>query len=231
MEFTAQYAFPEKDFSRYTSEADRMLATGLAFVRAVPDTSTMEKPTFKEYAVGSTLHRGYYHPSPVYDLIVGNTKRGRLIRNPITTNTSHCYYYDDQRRLFRVDSLFQGRVAYTEYLYADEQTVYGITVDCNGRLAAVCREIYENGQIVALRLMRCVCMHGQYECFEYLEEHYCYDVEGLCACNYVVYRPRSEYGIYEVYEFLRENGRLVSYVNITKPDRHYLIPKRKQRKA
>ena len=231
MEFAARYAFPEKNLSEYTSEADRMLAIGLAFVRTMPETSPVEKTAYKEYAVGSTLHRGYYHPSPAYDIIIGNTKRGRLIRNPITANASQCYYYDDQHRLFRVDSLYQGCLAYTEYLCADEQTIYGVTVDRNSRLAAVCREIYKNGRIAALSLANYVCAHEHYSCFNYMEEHYRYDAQGLCASSFAQYRPGSNHAIYEIYQFHRENGKLVSFVNCAHPEQLYHIAKSKQRKA
>ena len=35
-----------------------------------------------EYARGGeTIHRGYYCPSPVYDIIVGGASRGRLLKD------------------------------------------------------------------------------------------------------------------------------------------------------
>jgi hypothetical protein len=204
---------------------------GLTYLEAMPEEPSLFTPSNQEFAVNSTLYRGYYHPSPVYDLIVGNTKRGRLVRNPVTAQLSHCYYYDDQRRLLRVDSYYQGRISHTEYLKREGQMVYGFTVDCSGRLAAVCRETYDNGRIASLSLMHCVCTHGQYRCFEYLEEHYRYDSEGLCTSNFVVYRPGSVHVIYEIYEFQRENGRFVSYVYCMHPDKGYRVAKSKQRKA
>ena len=36
-----------------------------------------------EYGRGGELfHRGYYFPSPFFDLVVGNANRGRLVKRP-----------------------------------------------------------------------------------------------------------------------------------------------------
>ena len=231
MEYGLLYTFPEKDPHRYTIESNLLLEMGLIFLKDSRESLRVTTASHKEYASNATIHRGYYHPSPVYDLIVGNSRRGRLIRNSAAINVSHCYYYDDQYRLIRVDSYYQGSVSHTEHLRQDDQMILGFSVDCNGCLSSVCREIYDNGRIVSLNLMHCVRTNGQYYCFEYIEESYCYDENGLCASNFVVYRPGSSYIIYETFEFQRENGRLVSYTNRAHPDRCYRISKSKQRKA
>jgi hypothetical protein len=231
MEHSLLDTFSEKNPARYTIESNLLLEMGLIFMENVPGMFSEANGTHKEYAVCSTLHRGYYYPSPVYDLIIGNAKRGRLVRNPTTNNVSHCYHYDGQHRLLRVDSYYQGSISHREYLRQIDQTIFGFTVDCNGDLSAVCREIYNHGRIASLSLMHCVRTQGQYYCFEYIEEHYLYDETGLSASNFVVYRPGSSYIIYEIYEFQRESGRLVSYTNRAHPDRCYRIAKSKQRKA
>ena len=231
MEYSLSCSFPEKNSHRYTNEANLLLETGLIFLGNMPKALPTITASYKEFAACSTLHRGYYHPSPVYDLIIGNAKRGRLVRNSAANNMSHCYYYDDEHRLFRVDSYYRGNVSHTEYLRQTNQTIFGFTVDCNGCLSAVCREIYDNGRIVSLSLMHCVRTNGQYYCFEYTEESYSYDENGLCASNFVVYRPGSPHIIYETFDFQREHGCLISYTNHMHPDRCYRIPKSKQRKA
>lgn len=57
-----------------------------------------------EYAKGGeTLHRGYYCPSPVYDLIVGNANRGRLLKRRPVVNYDYIYYLNEARQIIMVD--------------------------------------------------------------------------------------------------------------------------------
>ena len=52
---------------------------------------------------GEAIHRGYYCPSPVLNLIVGNLKRGKLFkRTPEFGRYSYEYGYDSNYRLVRV---------------------------------------------------------------------------------------------------------------------------------
>ena len=56
-----------------------------------------------EYSVGeSALHRAYYCPSLILDIIHGNTKRGRATKKkPI--GTDYVYGFDCENRLITVD--------------------------------------------------------------------------------------------------------------------------------
>lgn len=59
---------------------------------------------YTEYAKGGeTLHRGYYCPSPVYDLIVGNANRGRLLKRRPVVNYDYIYYLNKARQIIMVD--------------------------------------------------------------------------------------------------------------------------------
>jgi ferredoxin-thioredoxin reductase catalytic subunit len=67
-------------------------------------TSTEKEVARFEYSKGGeTIHRGYHCPSLVLDLIVGNAKRGRLLkRKPEFGKYSYEYGFDIENRLIRV---------------------------------------------------------------------------------------------------------------------------------
>ena len=58
-----------------------------------------------QYAVGGELlHRGYYCPSPVKDIVMGNCNRGKMIKHPIKFEQKMMYEYgfcDDQLLLIK----------------------------------------------------------------------------------------------------------------------------------
>jgi hypothetical protein len=55
------------------------------------------------YGKGGSMSRGYLNPSPVYELIVGNVKRGRLLRHsPKNLAGSYEYYFNQDNRLVYV---------------------------------------------------------------------------------------------------------------------------------
>ena len=59
---------------------------------------------YTEYAKGGkTFHRGYYCPSPVQDLIVGNANRGRLLKRRPAVNYDYIYYLNEARQIIMVD--------------------------------------------------------------------------------------------------------------------------------
>ena len=166
----------------------------------------------EEYCKGSTLHRVYYHPSPIYDLIVGNAKRGRLCAKATSpTQISHRFIFDCANRLVRVENFNRGQISYIEFLQHSDGKVMGLTLDCNGFLAAVSEEVYSNYQIASFSIANCFYDGDKYVCFNYHAEYYRYDAMGLLWCNFVNLSPQSGYLINKNYTFERENGLLVAY--------------------
>lgn len=59
---------------------------------------------YMEYSKGGeSFHRGYYYPSPVFDLIVGNANRGRLLKRRPAVNYDYIYYLNKARQIIMVD--------------------------------------------------------------------------------------------------------------------------------
>ena len=216
-----------------TERANQDIVWGTCNIQRLMEQSEKTEIVREAYCCGATLHRGYYHPSPVYDLIVGNTKRGRLSAKS-TRPYSHRYCFDRNDKLVRIEYLHDGRVSHIEYLDYCEQFVRGITVDCNGFLSAVTEEQYSHNRIVSFSISQCYHVNGAYTCFDYHKEEYCYDEYGLSKCQFVNLTPGSGYMVDEVYSFDRENGFLVSFspdTADTNADQRVTYTIRKRRKA
>ena len=185
------------------------------------------------HCCGSTLHRGYHHPSPVYDLIVGNTKRGKL-NTKSNHQLTHRYYYNSEDKLVRIEYLHADRVSYIEYLNYCGQSIKGITVDCNGFLSAVTEERYSDNRINFFSITRCYHVGDDDKCFDYHEEEYYYDYLGLCECHFVNFTPQNGHLVDRTYTFDRDSGFLVAFspdATDINADRRVRYTIRKKRKA
>lgn len=106
------------------------------------------------YASGSKgLHRGYYCPSPILDLVVGGCKRGRIIKKP--TKVSHEYYqycFNSSKQLIYINQFIEptNNSPYsTEFIIRQNNIEYGITYH-NGHkdISYLSRCEYENNKII-----------------------------------------------------------------------------------
>ena len=189
-----------------------------------------------EYATGSTLRRGFYCPSPVFELIVGNTKRGKIShRKPATAKHWHMYGFNRNNNLLWCREYYNGNASYTEHLIYENSHVYAVQAEAHsGRLSRFTDEFYEKGQLTKL-------MFGMFgidgECQELLTETYQYDNEGIVACTWhsIVLPPKSIPDFLEPfashlprdpivrrnhYTFHRENGLVCGY---SSGNRYYKI--------
>ena len=51
---------------------------------------------------GETMHRGFYCPSIVEDIIIGNVNRGRIIKRLVKQPITYTYGFDNSNRLVTV---------------------------------------------------------------------------------------------------------------------------------
>ncbi|WP_374967151.1 hypothetical protein [Lysinibacillus sp. RS5] len=146
-----------------------------------------EKIVRLEYSKGGEIiHRGYYCPSPVLDLIVGGMKRGRLFKKkkPEFGNYSYEYGFDKAGRLLRVkgvnefttpDSRFDE-----EYLIYIDDIVYGLEFDNSSELVVVSKCIYENEKL--MKYERSGCWMEEFADLQY--EEYKYENNWLSEVDY-----------------------------------------------
>ena len=80
----------------------------------------------KEQATGGgVMHRGYYCPSIVMDIAIGNCNRGRLIKRLRTQKITYTYGFDDLDRLVTVVNHTEVG-DFFEYIIYDGDVRYGV---------------------------------------------------------------------------------------------------------
>ena len=218
---------------RLQAECTRLqdLAASILCHKAELETACITRTVRKELASGSTLHRGFYCPSPTYDIIVGNTHRGKILKRVTSrSNPTHEYGFDADGHLLYCKWLRDHAVCMTEYLVRIDRAVYGITLDNHGCLCSITEEIYRNGRLVSYLYGLCLPFSDGPRCCEVTCEYYGYDEAGLesCQIHHILFppenipaflegmeRPGPQRPIYrqDNYVFQRKDGYLSSYSN------------------
>lgn len=136
----------------------------------------------EEICTGSNIYRGYYNPSPVYDLIVGKAKRGKLLKSlNVRTNTFFRYFWDQDNRLRKIIDVYKGRIAATEYLEYNRNAIIGINTDEHG-LRSVCEQLYHREKIRSVAILQCFPSGGKNTIINYREERYFYFGDTIEKC-------------------------------------------------
>lgn len=218
---------------RFSEECARLQAIAQdLYVRKEELQAHCEAATIrKEYASGSTLHRGFYCPSLTYDIIVGNAKRGKLLKRlTAASKPSHEYGFDAEGKLLYCKWLFKGQLAYTEYLVYERHCLYGIAISKDGDLAYFTEETLDGGRLTVYSHCLFLTRNGAPSCLKISQEHYEYDTQGLSICDMhhfmqpptcpsgvpedlLAIIPKAIYQHIGKFQFRRENGLLISYTN------------------
>ena len=77
------------------------------------------------------LHRGYYCPSPIIDLLVNGTKRGKLTK-ALRKTTKECYQYnfDENDHMLSIEHYYSyphDSMHETEFIIKENDVEYGVT--------------------------------------------------------------------------------------------------------
>lgn len=184
-----------------------------------------------EYGKGGTmLHRGFYCPSPVIDIVVGGSERGRLVRNPKNA-ASYDYAFRKTKdgRLRIVDQYGlarEGREPYRrEFLiYSEKRIEAPIFEIISGRYALVYLSLCEydaQGRIAAYRTMLPAYWIGDgttldlRKCTFYAED-YSYDAENGLLLSVRNGEKTDALAFETAYRFYHDDeGRLSSYQSIS----------------
>lgn len=152
---------------------------------------------------GKSIHRGFYCPSPVQDIVIGNNNRGRLCRadNP---KADYTYYFDSNNK--HIATQQENR---TEYISYYENKSLGLLFSENHFVSISECEYDENGRISSY--INILCNADSDNVFEYDKELYTYNESELIV-------DHSHLAIFEPmvlslnkYIFSIENGYLKSY--------------------
>lgn len=172
-----------------------------------------------QYAVGGeTLHRGYYCPSLIKDIVTGNCNRGRLIRD-ITKTKKITYEYgfrDNQPVIVKHN--INGHLFGIEYIIYCGNKQIGYTFDNEMQLMAVSECVYQNEKLISYFLVNCDSFGSPVTCekeiYKYDDnlllsvETYLIQAANSCLHNkYIFYHDSEGYlSSYKVDEY--ENGNI-----------------------
>lgn len=141
----------------------------------------------REFAVGGIhLHRGYYCPSPIDDIIAGNVKRGKLLKRLTTRSKPDCEFcFDIHNRLVLARSFFGD-----EIIFRDGTTEIGLIADENGiQYVSECE--FAEGHIIKYLFAECsVFAPKQVKCINV--ETYAYSHTEFVADRYGWLKPTRE---------------------------------------
>lgn len=159
----------------------------------------------KEYSSGGELlPRGFYCPSPIYDIVTGNCTRGRLLKR-ITSRSKPAYEYcfDKYGKLIIVNHLYENCSEILEY---NDNIVTGITFskEKNIEITSVIECKYDDNKRI-ISFIRAVSSYHDC-CMDQLEkEYYVYNQIGLYKAEAFDYLDNEQSGILNYYRYVFEH--------------------------
>ena len=166
----------------------------------------------EQYSVkGDSTYRGYYHPSPVQELIVTNCSRGRLTGRPPLSGRYYRYGFDAEGKLTSVSRYDKKRLAAVEYFIRPQASEeYGLVFEAGagGMLLTGTKTTFENGNPTAFCSVNMPVNLNCMNQFEY--QTFSYEGERLVAVTFEtgIYGMMSGTHTYRV-ETDRKGMRLV----------------------
>lgn len=146
------------------------------------------------YGTFSDIARGVHCPSRVLDLVIGNVKRGRELKSLPQNSTISFRYGFSNGELIQIEKIFREKIVAIEFLFRTGNERLGVDIchDCitPGLLTSISQEQFDKGALREYNLL--FCPIGQGSIREYRTERYCYDEQGLSACNWQQFMPLSE---------------------------------------
>lgn len=195
------------------AECNRLLQLGLRYKLDAEQVCDKAQIEYTKLASGGTIHRGFYCPSPVIDIIIGNARRGKLLqRSSKRSRILHEYGFDRNDDLCYAKEYLNGSHVFTEFLSHSDHVTMGITMDTTGQLTAVSEEAHQEGKLQTYRYAQYCQLEQEAVCFSLRIEQYRYDDEGLYECDVLTFAPVSQIVEHDAYLFSRKEGCLDRYI-------------------
>lgn len=197
---------------KHQADCRRLVRIGQEHLESIRRSDISHPAERLEYAINGDMHRGFYCPSPVLDLIIGNIHRGRILKRVTArSKITHRYGLDAENNLVYAEALEDGEVLSTEYLFTRDNCRMGVTVLSNGDLAAISEEIFENQKLARYSYLSVYPDHDGYFCANLHVETYEYDELGLCSCKREDFQPYVNVLDIHRYDFTRKDGNLFAF--------------------
>ena len=159
---------------------------------------------------GQCIHRGYYCPSPVLDILVGGINRGTILKRVIKPTVVTTYSFDSNDQLILMERPWNE----LEIVLRNGNVETGIGLGTDGEIKSIAECIYNESKIISY-------MHAVYAASEgaFIETHseeYVYSSEGLDTVIVSSFSEMVAYFSRNVYRFWHDkNGFLSKYMNIS----------------
>jgi len=196
-----------------------------------------------KYGVGGEcFHRGYYCPSMVSDIVVGNCNRGRLYNNyPKTATPTYIYGFNAEHKLVTVEKFDTAKV--DELIVRQNGRELGFRFSERWGIEEISECTYSDGRLKTYS----TCVYHEYDgtISEFCSEVYEYDKDRLTV-HWYRYIPKPSSKINKVKEslfhdafiFELEDNMLKSYTTETyvdgeaaprqNPDRVYQVRQKRR---
>jgi hypothetical protein len=165
-----------------------------------------------EYCNGSSLHGGYYCPSLILD-VVGNVKRGKLVKNP-KKSYKYKYFFNQIGQLIATEFYTNYNTLYVVqvYDYFDNDTIYATCIDDRNVITNISRIKHSNGNLVEYDLGSIV----NSEILSIKSEYNQFDNKSrLIKSNYIqFFLERHVLGNYSFTFQYDENDNLLTYTTL-----------------
>lgn len=172
------------------------------------------------------LHRGYYCPSMVRDVLIGNSRRGTIVKRPKQmANITHKYLFSQDGKLRKAVSFIPSdNNTKTEYLIYEENVVYGLAYDDADNLVGLSEEVFADGNVVSYFCASCFVQPNSgmdfgitemfYEAYHYVEQKL-HSMKFFHVCPHID-DPDDDAEVDTLigmtdYQFIRENGCIVGF--------------------
>ena len=176
----------------------------------------------KKYAVGGELlHRGYYCPSPIYDIVISNVHRGKLVKD-LNDKVIYIYSFDKFGRLVEMENIEE--FVSKEFIWYENDNQYSVSMlsaNPNDHISNTTRCIYEDNRIMRYEFVT-VSSKGSngekpddYKIYDIEVEEYFYNENGELASvlRYIYFKHKGGFYIARrcLYELIRDSDNKVTH--------------------
>jgi hypothetical protein len=167
-----------------------------------------------EYSTGGkTIHRGYYCPSPVLDIIVGGCNRGKLLKR-LTSKSKPTYKYgfNDQNQLIISNYI---HLNLNEIIIHKKNSTTGIVFSKDFGINTISECVYHDGRIASY--ICCLYFADEKSVTEYKKEEYGYSSNGLEYVDTYTFLNSKDTPILsrDRYQFMHDSNGYLSQYNVT----------------
>jgi hypothetical protein len=159
----------------------------------------------EEFAIQSRyLHRGFYCPSPDIEYIITNMRRGKIAKRvDARTQPTNRYLFDDNGKLRYAETYYPNGFIEAEYIFHDENLIFGFIVDSSDRISVISVAQYSCGTILSCLWAHCTYRtdSSTYTPRWIMYEKYNYDGASHLETDFYGINLSNHFGSYDKYRF------------------------------